>query len=245
MSDWLIDLGNTRLKLAPLAAGGAHGPVRAVVHAAIARLLEDDAEFEQGDTAWLASVAPAAVVEPLVGALQARGLRVERIAVQAREGHLQIAYADPQALGVDRFLALVAASARDDGPWVVVSAGSALTADVLATDGRHLGGVIAPMPAHMRSALAQRFSALDVAAGEVHALGANTSDAIASGAAHAACGLVERVTRAARLQCGAEPLVLVGGGDADVLRDLDLPRMQSAPTLVLEGLAIYARARAG
>ena len=245
MSDWLIDLGNTRLKLAALAHGGMHGPVRAVPHAAAARLIDDDAGFKRGYTAWLASVAPDAVAGPLIGALEARGLRVERVLTQAREGRLHIAYAEPQMLGVDRFLTLLAASARDDGPWVVVSAGSALTADVLAADGQHLGGVIAPMPAQMRAALAQRFLALDVPTGDVHALGASTADAIASGAVHAACGLVERVARAARLQCGGEPLVLVSGGDAEAVLTLDLPRMQSAPTLVLEGLAAYARARVG
>ncbi len=245
MSDWLLDLGNTRLKLAPLGAGGARGPVRAVVHAAMAQLVDGQLEFKRGDTAWLASVAPAAVTDPLIASLVARGLQVQRVLTQASEGRLRIAYDDPHALGVDRFLALLAASGRDDGPWVVVSAGSALTADVLATDGRHLGGVIAPMPAQMRASLAQRFAALDVAVGDVHALGANTADAIASGAAHAACGLVERVVRQARLHCGAEPVVLVGGGDAEALLTLDLPRLQPAPSLVLDGLAAYARARAG
>lgn len=243
MSDWLLDLGNSRLKLAVLAADAAHGPVRAVAHAAIKRVVAEDASVGPGDTAWLASVAAAAVLDPLVAILQARGLRVERVTTRAREGRLQIAYPDPHTLGVDRFLALLAASVRDDGPWVVVSAGTALTADVLATDGRHLGGVIAAMPADMRAALARRVPALDVPGGDVRALGTDTADAIASGAAHAACGLVERIARAAQLQCGAEPLVLVAGGGAEALRALDVPRLQSAPTLVLAGLAAYARAR--
>jgi type III pantothenate kinase len=244
MRHWLLDLGNSRLKLAAL-DDGAPGPVRAFAHARIAQAIGDDAELVRGDVAWLASVAPAALGDALQSALQARGLAVERVATQAREGRLRIAYADPRALGVDRFLGLLAASRRDDGPWVVVSAGSALTADALASDGRHLGGVIAAMPAQMRDALAGRFPALDVPAGKVHALGATTADAIASGAAHALCGLVERVARETRRACAAEPLVLVGGGDADALHTLEMPRLQSAQALVLDGLAAYARARAG
>jgi type III pantothenate kinase len=244
MKHWLLDLGNSRLKLAALDAG-VPAAVRAFAHARIAQAIADDAELAPGDSAWLASVAPAAITDLLEVALRTRGLRVERVVTQVREGRLRIAYGDPRALGVDRFLALLAASQRDDGPWVVVSAGSALTADALASDGRHLGGVIAPMPAQLRGALAQRFPALDVPAGEVHALGASTADAIASGAAHALCGLVERVARETRRSCAAEPLVLIGGGDAEALQTLELPRLESAPTLVLGGLAAYARARLG
>lgn len=244
MSHWLLDLGNTRLKLAPL-AGDQAGPVRAFAHPRIAQAIADDAALADGDTAWLASVAPPDVTVSLQTALQARGLRVERVATQSREGRLRIAYADPGTLGVDRFLALLAASQRGDGPWVAVSAGSALTADGLASDGRHLGGVIAPMPAQLRAALGQRFPALDLPAGSVHAFGDNTADAIASGAAHALCGLVERIARETRRICAAEPLVLLGGGDTEALHTLDLPRMHPAPALVMDGLAAYARARAG
>ena len=244
MNHWLLDLGNSRLKLAAL-TDGAPGAVRAFDHARIAHEIANDAGLARGDVAWLASVAPAAVTTALQAALLARGLQVGRVATQAREGRLQIAYADPRALGVDRFLALLAASRRDDGPWVVVSAGSALTADALASDGRHLGGVIAAMPAQLRGALAQRFPALDVPVGDVRPLAANTADAIASGAAHALCGLVERVARQTRRACAAEPLVLLGGGDPDALQALELPRLQAAPMLVLDGLAAYALARAG
>lgn len=244
MNHWLLDLGNSRLKLAAL-HDGAPGAVRAFAHAHIAEAIAGAADMQRGDVAWLASVAPADVADPLAAALQARGLRVDRVATQSREGRLRIAYDAPRALGVDRFLALLAASQRHDGPWVVVSAGSALTADALDRDGRHLGGVIAPMPAQLRSALAQRFPALDVPTGNVRALGADTGDAIASGAAHALCGLVERVARETRRACAAEPLVLLGGGDAEALHTLEVPRLLAVPTLVLDGLAAFARARAG
>ena len=51
---------------------------------------------------------------------------------------------------MDRFLAMVAAHAHGGGPHVLVGVGTALTLDALATDGRHLGGLIAPGPMLMQ-----------------------------------------------------------------------------------------------
>ncbi len=250
MSDWLLDLGNTRLKLAPLDVARqaarqaiAQTDVQAIAHPDMLGHLASHPVIARGDRAWLASVAPEPLTASLVLLLESQGIAVVRVRTHPQEGRLRIAYADADTLGVDRFLALLAASHRDDGPWLLVSAGSALTADVLAADGQHLGGVIAPSPIHARAALAERFPALDVPMGRAGALGKTTADAIAAGIAHAACGLVERVLHAARQQLGSEPLVLLSGGDAGALTGVAAPRLEAAPALVLEGLAAYARAR--
>jgi type III pantothenate kinase len=146
---------------------------------------------------------------------------------------------------VDRFLALLAASGRDDGPWLLVSAGSALTVDLLQADGAHVGGLIAPMPDTMRAALASRFAVLDVPAGEVLDFAGDTADAIASGCAGAAIGLVERSLRQAAERLGTEPTLLLGGGAAGLFAGIAHPRVHAVPSLVLEGLAIYADAGTG
>jgi type III pantothenate kinase len=124
----------------------------------------------------------------------------------------------------------------------VHAAGSALTVDLLQADGVHVGGLIAPMPDSMRRALAARFPALDVPRGEVRDFAADTGDAIASGCAQAAAGLVEHALQRARASLGVEPMVLLGGGAADLLAGVAAPRMQRAPGLVLRGLAAYAEA---
>lgn len=243
MSDWLLDLGNTRLKLAR-SDGARAGPVQAWAHADIARAWTAADAPAAGDRAWLASVGPVAVTEAVAQALTARDLDVRFVRTPAAEGALRIAYADPARLGVDRFLALLAASGRDDGPWVIVSVGSAVTADVLAADGAHLGGLILPTEAAMREALAARFPALDLPPGEVHALGVDTGGAIASGARHAQLGAMARVLAVARVKLGAEPTLLLTGGGVDALQDLHHPHRVEAPSLVLDGLASWARARA-
>ena len=242
MSDWLLDLGNTRLKLARR-EGDRAGAVQAFAHVDIARAWSGADAPAAGDRAWLASVGPVAVTEAVAQALTAHDVDVRFVRTQAAEGALRIAYQDPARLGVDRFLALLAASARTDGPWVLVSVGSAVTADVLAADGKHLGGLILPTEATMRDALASRFPALDLPAAEPHALGVDTAGAIASGARHALLGAMARVLAVARVKLGAEPTLLLSGGGVAALDDLHHPHRVAASSLVLDGLALWARAR--
>jgi type III pantothenate kinase len=239
---WLLDLGNTRLKMAPLGKNG-RGELSAFVHG------DDDFEValrahfdaHDGDEAWLASVAPPDTTSHLRALMQDLGIEVQRVHSRASMGRLKIAYAEPARLGVDRFLALLAASERDDGPWLLASAGSALTLDLLGKDGVHVGGLIAPMPAQMRSALATRFAQLDVPEGKAQDFACDTADAIASGARAAALGVLEHGWNRAREKLGCEPTVLVSGGNVDLLLQAGVPGMQATPSLVLDGLARYVK----
>ncbi len=106
-----------------------------------------DAFIELGEQpAWLASVAPDAIsarIEASWNALYpARPL--QRLHSLARLGGLVNGYDDPRQLGVDRWLALVAAHDREPGDAIVVDAGSAITVDLLSRRDGHLGGAILP-----------------------------------------------------------------------------------------------------
>lgn len=243
---WLIDLGNSRLKCALLDAQGRRGEILAIGHDqpnALPMLLQHIGAAGSNDELWLASVASAERTTTLATALERHGLRVQSIQTQAVFGKLRIAYSEPSQLGVDRFLAMVAACERDDGPWLLVSAGSALTIDLLTEDGLHLGGSIAPMPARMRAALAAGFKQLDLAQGEASNFAADTADAIASGCRGAALGLVERSLRKARERLGTIPTLLVGGGGAALLADVEHAPVMHLPALVVDGMAVYVHAQ--
>ena len=239
---WLIDLGNSRLKwvrLDHLSAGG----VRMLAHGGtfdVPMLANALAEVRGGDSIWLASVAGHEATEAVAAAVTQCGARLERARTRPALAGVRIAYAEPSRLGVDRFLALLAAHARARQPWLIASVGTALTIDLLATDGRHHGGLIAPSPTLMREALAQRAPHLPREGGDVVDFAEDTVDALASGAILSARALVSRSLRAARSRLGVTPTLLVAGGGADALLDGWRVRANRAPDLVLEGLAVYA-----
>ena len=240
---WLIDLGNSRLKAARWRPGAGLGDVQAWAHGASdfpAGLQPWLASMTPGEVCWLASVASPEVTALVAAQLASSGHPARRVRTRPEMAGVRIAYAEPVRLGVDRFLALLAARARGTGPWLLVSAGSALTVDLLDADGQHRGGVIAPSPEHMRAALAARFPALAFAGGEACAFAADTADALAGGSLGAAAGLVERSHRQATRLLGAAPTVLLGGGGGERLQGLLELDVVPAPALVLEGLAVYA-----
>ncbi len=242
MISLLIDQGNTRIKWA-LSRSGAlvEGAFGAVAGDAI-DLTRPPWPAVSIDRIVLASVADDARAQALMQQLRAdRSPPVVRVRTQSRWGDLINGYALPDDLGVDRWLGLIAARTGWHGrPLLVVSAGTALTVDALAADGRHLGGVIAPGLAAMRQGL------LDAAPGlKRHAGGRESDDwalasdeAIASGCLQAALGLVERAR--SRLSSPADALLLMTGGDAPRLLPALVGAVEHRPRLVLEGLAICA-----
>jgi len=244
MNTWLFDLGNTRLKFAPLDADGRIGTVQGAAHVAggfdpdwLARLPA------RIDVAIVASVASPALRMILLDALAARGAQVQLAQTLATLDGLTIAYAEPARLGVDRFLALL--SARSDGvPTLIVGVGTALTVDLVDGEGRHLGGRIAPSPTLMREALHRRVAQLAPSGGAYEEFADDTEDALVSGCEGAALGLVERSLDAAATRLGVRPRLLLHGGGGEALR-ARLPDAQWRPDLVLHGLARWHRASAG
>ena len=149
MATFLFDLGNTRLKFAELGADGQPGETTAVAHDGdVDHGWLDD--LPRGDVACVASVGPAPRQLALLDALATRFTRLHVVRTQETLGRLRIAYPNPQHLGVDRFLAMLAA--LEAGPVLVVGVGTALTCDLLDGDGQHRGGRIAPSPMLMRVA---------------------------------------------------------------------------------------------
>lgn len=246
MSAWLFDLGNTRLKCAPLRADGRPGAAMALPHREedIAAALAEALPREPIEVAYLASVAHPAQRMAVLQALSARCRRISIARTQPRfglrgGGHVRIAYAEPRKLGVDRFLALLGARVHTQGAALICGVGTALTIDLIDADGLHHGGLIAPSPTLMREALYARAPQLPELGGRAMAFAADTEDALASGCDGAALALIERSLVAAKVKLGSVPRLLLHGGGSDALAAA-LPEPIAAPTLVLEGLAIWA-----
>lgn len=238
-SDWLFDLGNTRLKCAPLVDGGC-GEIVALAHdqagsvERLAALLPTG-----GGVAYVASVASPERTVDLLERLASRFARIDIARTQAACAGVRIAYAEPEKLGVDRFLALLAAHSRGQAA-LVVGVGTALTLDLIDAGGQHHGGRIAPSPSLMREALNARAPVLPREGGTRVAFAGDTADALASGCEGAALALIADGLAAARERLGIAPVLLLHGGGAQALRSA-LPGAVFAPGLVLEGLACWAR----
>jgi type III pantothenate kinase len=238
----LLDLGNTRAKWAWLRPEGLQ---RA---SAVAwdspnwgeTLVAAWATAPAPDAVWVAAVAAPARVDALRARIESLwpGVPVQLVA-SPREGAGVInAYAVPERLGVDRFLAMAAARVRQAGPVVVAGCGTALAIDVLEAGGRHRGGVIAPSPARMREAvLASTARVIVEQAAPVRALGDSTEQGLESGCWLAAAALVDRVADdAAAAAAGASHAVVLHGGDAARIAPLLRHAATIAHDLVLEGL---------
>ena len=242
MNRWLFDLGNSRLKCAQLQDDGGLGAVIALSH--------DGKEFvgtlhgilpDGADSACLASVASPALTAAVVDALTTRFRCISLARSSTQLAGVRIAYAEPARLGVDRFLALLAAHARGDQPWLIAGVGTALTIDLLDAEGVHRGGRIGPSPQVMREALHQAAAQLPARGGSYREFAIDTADALASGCEGAALGLIERSLRQAEQALGKAPVLLLHGGGSDALTP-HLPQALHAPSLVLEGLALWSRA---
>jgi type III pantothenate kinase len=236
---WLFDLGNTRLKCAPLRDDGSLGDVSAITH--------DGAHLPEGwdaalplrfEAAVLTMVGSQALRTQLLDALTARCGRLSIARTVAWLDGLRIAYPIPEHLGADRFLALLGARRRGPGPWLVVGIGTAITLDLVDADGQHHGGRIAPSPALMREALHGRAAQLPEHGGAFVAFADDTLDALRSGCDGAALALIEQGQSDAEARIGRRPALLLHGGGVEALEGLD-PAAVRAPHLVLEGLAAW------
>jgi type III pantothenate kinase len=148
-------------------------------------------------------------------------------------------YAEPGRLGSDRWMALLGAAGMSDKDCIVIDAGSAITLDLLAADGWHLGGAILPGLNTSIDTFKCIFSHIDfnhTAIAESATPGCSTEAAIQIDYEHHS---IERlpalVKRWIPLLNNDYSLLLTGGDAARVQRLLALPA-RIVPDLVFRGM---------
>ena len=158
---------------------------------------------------------------------------------QAQALGLVNSYEDPSRMGVDRWLAMLAGRHCLNGRICVVDAGSALTIDIVAADGRHEGGYIIPGATLMEQALSRDTDRVRFEEDVDHALkpGKSTAQAVRHGIALAQAGAVRLALESLEID---EQQLLICGGGGNSLRQLLGGVGQHKPDLVLEGLALAA-----
>lgn len=190
---------------------------------------------------WAASVtAPALRIAVDDWALGHGGISPRWVESTASACGVRCAYAQPEKLGVDRWLSLIGGYHRARGAACIVDTGTALTVDAVDAHGQHLGGLIAPGLDTQRQSLHRGTQVRSRAAGVALTwLGRDTDTAVTWGTLHGVIGLIERVfTAISREQTAIMPLIT--GGEAEQLLPYLGDAWVFAPDLVLEGLAKVA-----
>ncbi|MCY4656970.1 MAG: type III pantothenate kinase [Gammaproteobacteria bacterium] len=147
-------------------------------------------------------------------------------------------YDNPTQLGVDRWLAIVAAWNACKSNCIVVDAGTALTVDFVKTNGQHKGGFIVPGLSTMKEQLAQSTAGVQVQYLEnpdTLEFGSNTRNAVHNGAVLMCVSMIDAVFNR---HASEKPEVFLTGGDAEVIQQhLKFPSILK-PSLVFEGLEL-------
>lgn len=151
-------------------------------------------------------------------------------------------YQDPGQLGVDRWLAVVAAWSQCHRPLIVFDLGTAMTADFVDRFGAHLGGYIVPGLSALKTTLGQTTQHVNVSDGQKTAprdlIGTNTQSAVELGTVQMCLGWIKSCVNIGEGLVESSPkLYLTGGSVEQVLEHLEYDYVVE-PHLVLDGLAI-------
>lgn len=156
---------------------------------------------------------------------------------------LKISYSTPSTLGPDRIAAAVGAWNRAPGRNIlVIDAGTAITYDVVTSDGRYIGGNISPGAALRFRSLHEYTASLPRVSpeGDIPMVGYSTETAIRSGVIN---GVVNEISGYVnRLSTVYDSLlVFLTGGDADLFEIPIKSGIFAVKFLVLEGLECICR----
>lgn len=258
----VVDAGNTRLKFAWMELPQAGGVPKSLGFVAIP--VGQPLPVETLDN-WIREGQPTRIVvdgsnppevERVLREWPQAGVRPARLPDRKRLP-LVIDVEQPEKVGIDRLLNAMAANARRQrGQWaIVVDSGTATTVDLVDGAGVFRGGAILPGFEMGAKALNQYTALLPlIPHHRLHdrippSIGRNTQAALESGLYWGHVGAVRQLIESILKESppplrGRDPLVLLTGGAAPVLRP-HLPEAEWEPALCLQGLVIAASAMQG
>ena len=241
----LLDVGNTSVKWGVSTARN--------IEASGCFVHRGNKVHELADQSWAALQTPAGVCVANVAGAQLQqqlsdwiGTRwdivPEFMATTAQACGVSNAYAVPEDLGVDRWAALVGAHHHINGNTCIVDCGTAITLDLLEATGRHRGGMILPGIEMLQQILLKNTAMKsDSRSLEIATLfSTRTDDAVNSGSLYMAAATIDRVIADMAGELGAQPQVVITGGDASRIQTLLACPARHDPELVLKGLAMLA-----
>lgn len=255
-----LDIGNSRIKWAlahanaPLGAWQKHGTCNSI--ADLTNLILSTPWYAKLSAStpllaiWYANVASdetSAELEEFCKHLAARPT-LHRATVPRIQNGLRNAY-EPEKLGIDRWLAALAAHhIYPNTHLLIVNMGTATTIDVVSAESLFLGGCILPglmtMLASLGQATAQlpQISHINIAAWpQKKPIATNTRDAMQIGCINAQIGAINICRERASQALTQTPLCLLTGGASKFIEDQLMYPVQKIDHLVLQGLQLSAQ----
>lgn len=170
------------------------------------------------------------------------GVDISKVHPTERTAGVVNGYRDQHRLGMDRWLALIAAYDMCGGACLVIDLGTAITVDLVDRKGAHLGGYIAPGVALLRGQLLAHTRRIHYDAEETALAlsdaspGRSTAEAVERGCLIMVRSYVSSQIASAEIYLGNDFVTYLTGGDASLAADL--PGVRCVPDLVFRGLAI-------
>jgi len=236
--DLIIDIGNTRAKLAWFQNGR----------------LERLEHMPSDDQALIASAATARVVEAIgIGSVAVDASALASLLAKHAPTHvitsltaatIQSDYATQATLGADRWANAVASASLFSGRAVLaIDAGTCITHDVVRPDGSYAGGAISPglgLRARSMHDYSSRLPLVGLAEPEVAPFATTTHDSLMSGVRHGATYECQGFIQEFRLSYPDGVVVLTGGDGLRLSRGLK-SGIFAHPFLTLEGYRLILR----
>lgn len=165
-------------------------------------------------------------------------IKLVQVKSTANAFNVTSAYNQPEKLGVDRWLALVAVHQYYKSAACIVDCGSAITLDIIDQQGVHQGGLIAPGINMMKQSLVDNTETLPLVSEDFPLALANKTDAaIYSGIMFLIIGMINKVLTQ---QKNPTKLILTGGDAECIAKHLD-QEFVIDNDLVLKGLMVFAK----
>ena len=196
---------------------------------------------------WAVSVASKTGTDAFLAQLGKQGFQEIHLFSPSRSlCGISTRYREPEKLGGDRLLGMVAAWHRQQTASIVIDMGTAITIDALDASGFHLGGLIMPGIAMSVDSLRSNAARLDApvdAARSNELFAKDTATAIAGGCQRMMAAALRNTVSSMRHVTGKGTTVFLSGGNAGLAMAALDGNAEHCPLLVLEGLSVYAAAQ--
>lgn len=240
----LIDVGNSRLKWGIFAdAKYVHEGSFVYQLGQVADRLGEALRLIPKQAVWVACVAETVRPEIHDWFIQHWGVVPNYVQAKTNCAGVKNGYAQPEQLGVDRWLAVVAAYEKYRMPVCVVDCGTAVTLDAVDQSGQHLGGLIMPGLNLMYRSLSTGADMLrHILPGQtvIVDLARQTEDAVTAGCVSLLAAGLDGLCTHQRQKLGEKMLIVMTGGDARLIMRHMTQACAYEPDLVLQGLHIAA-----